>query len=352
MNLSAKVFQFAFVLLVMLLIAGASGGAEPIRIAYSVISWTMSAAYMAEDAGLFRKSGLDVQLIHIPSSGTSVQALLGGSVSIITPGSSGVIIAVVRGVPLVTVAASTRRAPFTLFVQPELTRADQLKGKVVGVSRFNSSSHMMAVLILRKLGIENAVSIRQLGDSASMHNAFERKGVAAMVTAVKPRLQARAIADAVDLDIPYASSMITVTHAYLQENRDIVERVMRAYIEGMSLLLNQKDAAKRVFAKYIRRSDAEFLEDTYDTAKKYLEPLPRVDRASWRRSWITPASKTSTPMKLRRRLSTTALWTSSRGSLSSRVCSGKRSKHEEQGARSKEQRPKRKLSSSESEEAN
>ena len=42
MNLSAKVFQFAFVLLVMLLIAGASGGAEPIRIAYSVISWTMT----------------------------------------------------------------------------------------------------------------------------------------------------------------------------------------------------------------------------------------------------------------------------------------------------------------------
>jgi len=261
----------------MLLIGAAPGHAEPIRIAYSVISWTMSAAYMAEDADLFKKRGLDVQLIHIPSSGTSVQALLGGSVNIITPGSSGVIIAVVRGVPIVTVAASTRRAPFTLFVQPELTRADQLKGKVVGVSRFNSTSHMMAVLILRKLGIENAVSIRQLGDSPSMHSAFEQKLVDAMVTAVKPRLHARAIADAVELDIPYASSMVTMTHAYLQENRDTVERVMRAYIEGMALLLNQKDAAKRVFAKYIRRSDPEFLEETYDTAKKYLEPIPRVD---------------------------------------------------------------------------
>jgi NitT/TauT family transport system substrate-binding protein len=277
MTLSSKVFPIICVLLAVLLIEAEAGRAEPIRIAYSVVSWTMSAAYMAEDAGLFKKHGLDVQLVYIPSSGTSVQALLGGSVDIITPGSSGVIIAVVRGVPIVTVAASTRRAPFTLFVQPELTRADQLKGKVVGVSRFNSTSHMMAVLILRKLGIENAVSIRQLGDSPSMHNAFEQKGVAAMVTAVKPRLQARAIADAVDLDIPYASSMVTVTHAYLRENRDIVERVMRAYIEGMSLLLNQKDTAKRVFAKYIRRSDPEFLEDTYDTAKKYLEPVPRVD---------------------------------------------------------------------------
>src|ERR1700751_4638000 len=116
MNLSAKVFSITFMLPVMLLIGAAPGGAEPIRIAYSVVSWTMSAAYMAEDAGLFKKRGLDVQLVYIPSSGTSVQALLGGSVDIITPGSSGVIIAVVRRVPIVTVAASTRRAPFTLFV--------------------------------------------------------------------------------------------------------------------------------------------------------------------------------------------------------------------------------------------
>jgi NitT/TauT family transport system substrate-binding protein len=251
--------------------------AEPLRIAYSVISWTMSAAYMAEDAGLFKKNGLDVQLIHIPSSGTSVQALLGGSVGIITPGSSGVIIAVARGVPIVTVAASTRRAPFTLFVQPELIRADQLKGKVIGVTRFNSTSHMMAVLILRKIGLEESVSVRQLGDSPSMHNAFERKVVAGMVTAVKPRLAARPLADGVELDIPYASSMVTVSRSYLQESRDTVERVMRAYIEGMALLLNQKEAAKRVFAKYIRRNDPEFLEETYDTAKKYLEPIPRVD---------------------------------------------------------------------------
>ena len=98
-----------------------------------------------------------------------------------------------------------------------------------------------------------------------------------MTTAVKPRLQARALTDAVALDIPYASSMVTITRAYLQENRDIVERVMRAYIEGMALLLNQKETAKKVFAKYIRRSDPEFLEETYETAKKYLQPIPRID---------------------------------------------------------------------------
>ena len=35
--------------------------------------------------------------------------------------------------------------------------------------------------------------------------------------------------------------------------------------------------AKKVLVKYMRRDQPEFLEETYDTAAKYLEPVPRVD---------------------------------------------------------------------------
>ena len=95
--------------------------AEPVRISYSAISWLMTPVWMADELGLFKKHNLEAQLIYIPSSATSVQSLLGGSVDVITPGSSGVVIAAARGVPVVAVAASTRRAPFTLFIQPEIT---------------------------------------------------------------------------------------------------------------------------------------------------------------------------------------------------------------------------------------
>jgi len=138
--------------------------AESVRISYSAISWLMTPVWTAEELGLFKKYNLDTELIYIPSSATSVQALLGGSVDVITPGSSGVVIAAARGVPVVAVAASTRRAPFTLFTQPEITKPEDLKGKVTGVTRFNSTTHMMTVLILRKLHLENFVSVRQMGD--------------------------------------------------------------------------------------------------------------------------------------------------------------------------------------------
>ena len=251
--------------------------AEPVRISYSAISWLMTPVWMAEELGLFKKHNLDAQLIYIASSPTSVQALLGGSVDVITPGSSGVVIAAARGVPLVAVAASTRRAPFTLFTQPEITKPEELKGKVTGVTRFNSTTHMLTVLILRKLHLENFVSVRQMGDVPAMHNAFEQKLIAGMVSSYGPKARHRALTDAVALDIPYAGSMMTVTRSFLQERRDTVERVLRAYIEGMAGFLSQKERAKSVLARYMRRSQPEFLEETFDTASKYLEPIPRVD---------------------------------------------------------------------------
>jgi NitT/TauT family transport system substrate-binding protein len=272
--------RFVQISLLLSLLVGASAralAAESIKISYSAISWLMSPVWMAEELGLFKKHGLDAQLIYIASSATSVQALLGGSVQVITPGSSGVIIAAARGVPVVAVAASTRRAPFALFTHPEVTRAEELKGKVMGVTRFNSTTHMLTVLILRKLGLENHVSVRQMGDVPSMHRAFEQKIIAGMVSSYGPQASHRALTDAVQLEIPYAGSMMTVTQSFLRDQRDSVERVLRAYVEGMAVFLKQKAVAKKVLAKYIRRDQPDFLEETYETASKYLEPVPRVD---------------------------------------------------------------------------
>jgi NitT/TauT family transport system substrate-binding protein len=268
------------ILLLLSLLVGASAralAAESIKISYSAISWLMSPVWVAEELGLFKKHGLDAQLIYIPSSVTSVQALLGGSVQVITPGSSGVVIAAAQGVPVVAVAASTRRAPFALFTQPEITKPEELKGKVMGVTRFNSTTHMLTVLILRKLGLENFVSVRQMGDVPAMHQAFEQKIIVGMVSSYGPRARHRALTDAVQLEIPYAGSMMTVTRNFLRDHRNTVERVLRAYVEGMAVFLNQKAMAKKVLGKYIRRDQPDFLEETYDTASKYLEPVPRVD---------------------------------------------------------------------------
>ena len=133
---------------------------------------------MAYETGRFKKYGLDVQLIYIPSSGTNIQALLGGSLDVSAPGISGVALAAARGAPVLAIAAMTNRPAMTLYVQPEISRADQLKGQTLSISRFNSTGHTVTTLILRYLGLEKSVTMRPLGGTPEMQAAFEQQQVA------------------------------------------------------------------------------------------------------------------------------------------------------------------------------
>jgi NitT/TauT family transport system substrate-binding protein len=232
---------------------------------------------MAHDTGAFKRYGIDVQLVYIPSSVTNIQALLGGSLDVGVPGSSGVVLAVARGAPVIAVAATMNRPPMTLYVQPEITRPDQLKAQVLGITRFNSSSHTVTTLMLRKLGLDQTVIIRPLGGSPEVQGAFDQKQIAGMVTSVRPRNPANGLANAADLEIPFAMNVIAATQEFIQKNPQTMERLLRAYIEGVAAMNRDRETALRVLAKYLKRNDPSFLEEMYKIAVQFTDRIPRVD---------------------------------------------------------------------------
>lgn len=275
MKSNRRGFYLGFVLASLFWIDQAS--AAPLRFSYSVIAPTVAGVWMTQETGAFKKYGLDVQLIYIPSSGTNTQALLGGSIEVTTPGSSGVVLAAARGAPVVAIASMMNRPPMTLYVQPEITRPEQLKGQVLGITRFNSSTHTVTTLILRKLGMTQTVTIRPVGGTPEMQAAFEQKAIAGMVTSVKPRAAASGLLNAADLDIPFAMNVMAVTREFLQKNPEMIERILKAYIEGVAALMHDKETSLRVLAKYLRRNDPVFLEEMYAIAHKFTERTPLVD---------------------------------------------------------------------------
>ena len=251
--------------------------AAPLRLSYSVVGPTVAGIWMAHEYGTFKKYGLDVQLVYIASSGTNIQALLGGSLDMSAPGISGVVLAAARGAPVLAIGAMTNRPPMTLYVHPDITRTEQLKGQTLGITRFNSTAHTVTTLILRKLGLEQTATMRPLGGQPEIQAAFEQKHIAGMVTAVKPRAPARALLNAADLDIPFAMNVMAVTREFLLKNPDTVERAMKAYIEAVAEMNNDKAATLKVLAKYFKRNDASFLDETYGIVTRFTEKIPRVD---------------------------------------------------------------------------
>jgi NitT/TauT family transport system substrate-binding protein len=107
-----------FLALALWILIAAEPAAALIRLSYSIVGPPVAAVWMAHDTGAFKRYGVDVQMVYIPASVTNIQALLGGSLDVAVPGSSGVVLAAARGAPVVAVAATMNRPPMTLYVQP------------------------------------------------------------------------------------------------------------------------------------------------------------------------------------------------------------------------------------------
>jgi ABC-type nitrate/sulfonate/bicarbonate transport system substrate-binding protein len=72
-------------------------------------------------------------------------------------------------------------------------------------------------------------------------------------------------------------SIIGVTQNFLQANRETLDRLLRAYVEGVAMMVHDKERAVKILAQYLRRSDPAFLDETYTLVRTYTERVPRFD---------------------------------------------------------------------------
>jgi ABC-type nitrate/sulfonate/bicarbonate transport system substrate-binding protein len=72
-------------------------------------------------------------------------------------------------------------------------------------------------------------------------------------------------------------NVMAVTREFLQKNPETAERVIKAYIEAVGAMNHDKEATLKVLAKYFKRSDANFLDETYALVTRFTEKTPRVD---------------------------------------------------------------------------
>lgn len=275
-NLIFALAVFAFV------VVSRSFAAESKKIvfAYSSIGSMATGVWMAKDVGAFEKYGIPCDTIFISSGPVVVQALIGGDLQGGSGASNAVINAVLNGAPIVAVAATANRPYHRLYVQPEINRLEDLKGKTLGVTRFGSITDNLTRILLRKSGLEGAVNVRQMGGTVEVAAAFQNRLIAGAITGdlhVAPPSQPKILVKLVDLGIPYSMNMIAVSRDYLRRNRDTVEGMVRAYAEGVAAMNQDKEKALKVIAKYARIPDAKGIENHYLDSVTYLDRIPRAE---------------------------------------------------------------------------
>ena len=268
--------------LVLFFLLGHSYSAEKSRItlAYSTTGPPAVGLWMAKETGAFAKYGVDPNLIFISSSPVMVPALIGGDVQGGIAGANVVISAVSGGASIVAVASLANRPYLRLWVHPEISRIDELRGKTLGVSRFGATTDNLTRILLRRMGLEGAVNIRQLGGTVEVGLAFRHRQIdGAVLATLRTDAPYRILADLAEFGIQYSMGLLVVSRDFYRRAPETLEHIMRAYVEGVAVLRDptQKERALKAIARYTRLKEAKPIEEIYSDAAKYVDRVPRVE---------------------------------------------------------------------------
>lgn len=249
-----------------------------VTVAYSAISPIFAGVWMAKEIGAFEKHGLKGDLVYISSGSVAVQAMVGGNLEMSVAASNAVVSSILRGAPLIAVGSITNRPAMSLFVQPEIQRAEQLAGKTLAITRHGSSTHFLTQFALEKLGLQDKVKIQPMGGTREVDAAIRTGMVAGAVRSMKPGPKTRMLVDLPDLGIPFSMDLIAVKRDYLKSSPKNVEAGLKAYIEGVAALRSRKELAYKVLGRYLLGA-GDSLDEAYEYAVKYLDRNARTDPA-------------------------------------------------------------------------
>jgi NitT/TauT family transport system substrate-binding protein len=260
-------------------IFAAEPGKEKLTFAYAAVSPTMAGVWMPKEIGAFEKHRLNMDLVFISSGAVAIQALVGGSAHAALGASNAVVAAILKGASIIAVASNTSRPGMALWVQPEIQRPEQLVGKTFAITRYGSTSDFVTRLIIKKLGLEGKVDIRQFGGTVEADVGFRARQAEGRVASQSPSPQAKMMVDAAELGIPFSMNLLAVSTEFYRKSPTSVEKIIMAYIEGIAGLKTRKQQALEVLGKYMGRRGGT-PEMHYEFVVKYLDSVPRVDPAA------------------------------------------------------------------------
>jgi NitT/TauT family transport system substrate-binding protein len=265
--------------------AGASAkpaaGGQKLTVSYSAIIGTVIPLWVADQAGIFQKNGLNVELTFIESS-KGIPALVSGQTQFADIGGSETMSAVAGGADLVTLTVNSPVEPFILQVPASIKTPQDLKGKKLGVSNFGSASDIALREALDRVGLDpdKDVSILAVGSSATRIAAMESGAIQGGMSFPPESLRLEqqgfhTLMDLASLKVPSVVSTDIVSRSFLQNNRATVQKFVDSMIEANARARKDKPMVIDILKKQFKSDDTHAMEVTYDFfMNSVIPPLP------------------------------------------------------------------------------
>ena len=223
-------------------------------------NWETAASELGQNAGFFKKRGLQLEILYTQGSGETQQAVISGSVEIgIGLGTTSVMAAFAKGAPVRVIGnASTGSSEFWYVpANSPVQNMQGAAGKTIAYSTNGSSSHLEVLAFIKHFGID-AKPVGTGGTAATFTQVMSGQvdvGWSSPPFGIGPAREGKICIIARGNELPYFREqtirLIVANAGYLAKNKDVAARFIQAYRDTLEWMYGDPAGLKAyaAFAK-------------------------------------------------------------------------------------------------------
>jgi NitT/TauT family transport system substrate-binding protein len=258
------------------------------RIANGTSGENPAVLWVGVDQGLYRKHGLNVEVIFMRTGPLAMSALVSGDVQAVLTSSNNVLNVAAGGLDVVAIASLINRPEGDFMARPEIKKPEELKGKQVAIQSIGGGGWANNMLALDYLGLDpdrDNIRFIVLGDQPSRIQALEtgRAHASWMGPTFSAPLKKKGYTVLLDLaraPISYLGASLIARKITLRQDAKVYEAMLQGTLDAMRFLMKpeNKPAVLQSIARVLRLPRVEDAESGYNglmaTYSSDLKPKP------------------------------------------------------------------------------
>ena len=259
---------------------------EKLNVCYSSIAATSVSTWVPKEAGIYKKYGLDVNIIYVAGA-QAITTLISGDAHVAQGSGAAAVLARLGGADVTMIGTTINVIPMSLVTTPDISGPQDLKGKTFGVTRFGSLTELGLRKAMSEFGLDPTKDIKMIQTGGVPENLlFMQQGVIKGALISSPTLEKakevgyKEFLNLGEIKYRYPGTALVTTESFIRNRPQILNRFLKATLEGIKYAKANPDFTVRVLGKYTRSSDTKLLTSAFKSyVLGYIRDVPTITAA-------------------------------------------------------------------------